>query len=97
MEKGLSVFGKRGGKLESKITAESFQGDSKVGNVSFKAKNFLRVEQSSYFQEPVEIMDVKIKLASEGSRYIGFKVRWNSRRGPEFTWEREDSFKQKYP
>nr|GEX44683.1 putative reverse transcriptase domain-containing protein [Tanacetum cinerariifolium] len=24
-------------------------------------------------------------------------VRWNSRRGPEFTWEREDSFKQKYP
>ncbi|GJW81729.1 zinc finger, CCHC-type containing protein [Tanacetum coccineum] len=25
------------------------------------------------------------------------KVRWNSRRGPEFTWEREDSFKKKYP
>ncbi|GJT40737.1 hypothetical protein Tco_0940602 [Tanacetum coccineum] len=25
------------------------------------------------------------------------KVRWNSRRGPEFTMEREDSFKQKYP
>nr|GEW22219.1 hypothetical protein [Tanacetum cinerariifolium] len=25
------------------------------------------------------------------------KVRWNSRRGPEFIWEREDSFKQKYP
>ncbi|GJS51543.1 hypothetical protein Tco_0624905 [Tanacetum coccineum] len=25
------------------------------------------------------------------------KVRWNSRRGPEFTWECEDSFKQKYP
>ncbi|GKD79207.1 hypothetical protein Tco_1341828 [Tanacetum coccineum] len=25
------------------------------------------------------------------------KVRWNSRRGLEFTWEREDSFKQKYP
>ncbi|GJT40179.1 putative reverse transcriptase domain-containing protein [Tanacetum coccineum] len=25
------------------------------------------------------------------------KVHWNSRRGPEFTWEREDSFKQKYP
>ncbi|GKE54563.1 hypothetical protein Tco_1489719 [Tanacetum coccineum] len=30
-------------------------------------------------------------------RYIGpFKVRWNSR-GPEFTWEREDQFKKKYP
>nr|GFB63017.1 putative reverse transcriptase domain-containing protein [Tanacetum cinerariifolium] len=25
------------------------------------------------------------------------KVRWNSKRGPEFTWEREDQFKQKYP
>ncbi|GJW44851.1 gag-pol polyprotein [Tanacetum coccineum] len=25
------------------------------------------------------------------------KVRWNSRRGPEFTWECEDLFKQKYP
>ncbi|GJV88048.1 hypothetical protein Tco_1531986 [Tanacetum coccineum] len=25
------------------------------------------------------------------------KVRWNSRRGPKFTWEREDSFKKKYP
>nr|GEV29025.1 reverse transcriptase domain-containing protein [Tanacetum cinerariifolium] len=31
-------------------------------------------------------------------RYIGpFKVRWNSKLGPEFTWEREDQFKQKYP
>ncbi|GKG34938.1 hypothetical protein Tco_0437634, partial [Tanacetum coccineum] len=25
------------------------------------------------------------------------KVRWNSKRGPEFTWEREDQFKKKYP
>ncbi|GJX13458.1 ribonuclease H-like domain-containing protein [Tanacetum coccineum] len=24
------------------------------------------------------------------------KVRWNSRRGPEFTWEREDQFQKKY-
>nr|GFC22549.1 putative reverse transcriptase domain-containing protein [Tanacetum cinerariifolium] len=24
------------------------------------------------------------------------KVRWKSRRGPEFTWEREDQFKKKY-
>ncbi|GJV23757.1 putative reverse transcriptase domain-containing protein [Tanacetum coccineum] len=35
-------------------------------------------------------------------RYVGpfkvlEKVRWNSRRGPEFTWEREDQFKKKYP
>ncbi|GJS49356.1 putative reverse transcriptase domain-containing protein [Tanacetum coccineum] len=31
------------------------------------------------------------------SRIPLVKVRWNSRRGPEFTWECEDSFKKKYP
>ncbi|GJU30563.1 hypothetical protein Tco_1174152 [Tanacetum coccineum] len=25
------------------------------------------------------------------------QVRWNSKRGPEFTWEHEDQFKKKYP
>ncbi|GKB08193.1 putative reverse transcriptase domain-containing protein [Tanacetum coccineum] len=25
------------------------------------------------------------------------EVQWNSRRGPEFTWEREDQFQKKYP
>ncbi|KAL4590914.1 hypothetical protein LXL04_003861 [Taraxacum kok-saghyz] len=25
------------------------------------------------------------------------KVRWSAKRGPEFTWEREDQMKQKYP
>ncbi|GJS81581.1 hypothetical protein Tco_0748122 [Tanacetum coccineum] len=31
------------------------------------------------------------------SRIPIVKVRWNSRRGPEFTWEREDFFMKKYP
>nr|GFB79851.1 retrotransposon protein, putative [Tanacetum cinerariifolium] len=31
------------------------------------------------------------------SRIPLVKVRCNSRQGPEFTWEREDSFKKKYP
>ncbi|GKC28921.1 putative reverse transcriptase domain-containing protein [Tanacetum coccineum] len=31
------------------------------------------------------------------SRIPIVKVRWNSRRGPEFTWEREDQMKKKYP
>ncbi|GKC23239.1 hypothetical protein Tco_1025389, partial [Tanacetum coccineum] len=31
------------------------------------------------------------------SRIPLVKVQWNSRRGPEFTWEREDQFKKKYP
>ncbi|GKE00084.1 hypothetical protein Tco_1388067, partial [Tanacetum coccineum] len=31
------------------------------------------------------------------SRIFLVKVRWNSKRGPEFTWEREDHMKSKYP
>nr|GFA78206.1 putative reverse transcriptase domain-containing protein [Tanacetum cinerariifolium] len=31
------------------------------------------------------------------SRIPIVKVRWNSRRGPEFTWECEDFFRSKYP
>ncbi|GJW40302.1 hypothetical protein Tco_0066147 [Tanacetum coccineum] len=31
------------------------------------------------------------------SRIPLVKVRWNSKRGPEFTWEREDQFQKKYP
>ncbi|GJZ71262.1 putative reverse transcriptase domain-containing protein [Tanacetum coccineum] len=33
----------------------------------------------------------------EAKPYPNCKVRWNSRRGPEFTWEREDQFQKKYP
>nr|GEX43889.1 putative reverse transcriptase domain-containing protein [Tanacetum cinerariifolium] len=49
-----------------------------------------------FVKEPVEIMDREIKRLRK-SRIPIIKVRWNSKRGPEFTWEREDQFKQKYP
>nr|GFB17854.1 putative reverse transcriptase domain-containing protein [Tanacetum cinerariifolium] len=49
-----------------------------------------------FVKEPVEIMDRKVKRLKQ-SRTLIVKVRWNSRRGPEFTWEREDFFKSKYP
>nr|GEU71727.1 hypothetical protein [Tanacetum cinerariifolium] len=49
-----------------------------------------------FVEEPVEIMEREIKRLKR-SRIPLVKVRWNCRRGPEFTWEREDSFKQKYP
>nr|GFA03067.1 reverse transcriptase domain-containing protein [Tanacetum cinerariifolium] len=49
-----------------------------------------------FVEEPVEIMEREIKRLKQ-SRIPLVKVRWNSRRGPEFTWEREDSFKKKYP
>nr|GEZ15524.1 putative reverse transcriptase domain-containing protein [Tanacetum cinerariifolium] len=49
-----------------------------------------------FVEEPVEIMEQEIKRLKR-SRIPLVKVRWNSRRGPESTWEHEYSFKQKYP
>nr|GFB73369.1 putative reverse transcriptase domain-containing protein [Tanacetum cinerariifolium] len=47
-----------------------------------------------FVEEPVEIVDLK---RLKRSRIPLVKVRWNSKRGPEFTWEREDQFRKKYP
>ncbi|GJZ85359.1 putative reverse transcriptase domain-containing protein [Tanacetum coccineum] len=49
-----------------------------------------------FVEEPVEVMDREVKQLRQ-SRVPIVKVRWNSRRGPEFTWEREDQFRKKYP
>nr|GEU55950.1 putative reverse transcriptase domain-containing protein [Tanacetum cinerariifolium] len=48
-----------------------------------------------FVEEPVEIMEREIKRLKQIQIPL-VKVRWNSRRGHEFTWEREDSFKQRY-
>ncbi|KAD7477228.1 hypothetical protein E3N88_00364 [Mikania micrantha] len=53
-------------------------------------------EQLHFIEEPVEIMDREVKRLKR-SRIPIVKVRWNSKRGPEFTWEREDHMKTKYP
>ncbi|GKF12157.1 hypothetical protein Tco_0050083 [Tanacetum coccineum] len=49
-----------------------------------------------YIEEPVKIMDREVKRLNQ-IRILIVKVRWNSRRGPEFTWEREDQMQKKYP
>nr|GEY40567.1 putative reverse transcriptase domain-containing protein [Tanacetum cinerariifolium] len=50
----------------------------------------LRIDDKLHFiKELVEIMDHEVKQL-KGSRIPIIKVRWNSKRGPEFTWERED-------
>ncbi|GJW44573.1 putative nucleotidyltransferase, ribonuclease H [Tanacetum coccineum] len=53
-------------------------------------------DKLQFVEEPVEIMDREVKRLKR-SRIPIIKVRWNSRRGPEFTWEREDQFRKKYP
>nr|GEW53992.1 putative reverse transcriptase domain-containing protein [Tanacetum cinerariifolium] len=57
----------------------------------------LHMDDKLYFVEkPVEIMDRKVKRLKQSRIQLG-KVRWNSKRGPNFTWEREDQFRKKYP
>nr|GEX75632.1 putative reverse transcriptase domain, ribonuclease H-like domain, aspartic peptidase domain protein [Tanacetum cinerariifolium] len=46
-----------------------------------------------FVEEPVEFMDREVKRLKQ-SRIPIIKVRWNSRRGPKFTWEREDKFRK---
>ncbi|GKD24825.1 putative reverse transcriptase domain-containing protein, partial [Tanacetum coccineum] len=50
----------------------------------------------NFVEEPVEILEREFKKL-KCSRIALVKVRWNSKRGPEFTWEREDQIKLKYP
>ncbi|GJU23609.1 hypothetical protein Tco_1156951 [Tanacetum coccineum] len=52
----------------------------------------IHIDDKLYFiEEPVEVIDHEVKRLKQ-SRIPIIKVRWNSRRGPEFTWEREDQF-----
>nr|GEZ76434.1 reverse transcriptase domain-containing protein [Tanacetum cinerariifolium] len=53
-------------------------------------------DRLQFVEEPIEIMGREIKRLKR-SRIPLVKVRWNSRRGSEFTWEHEDSFRKKYP
>ncbi|KAD2028394.1 hypothetical protein E3N88_41998 [Mikania micrantha] len=57
----------------------------------------IRIDHTRHFVEKhVEIMDRGVKQLKR-SRIPIVKVRWEAKRGPEFTWEREDHMKQKYP
>ncbi|GKE88103.1 hypothetical protein Tco_1565578, partial [Tanacetum coccineum] len=50
----------------------------------------VRIDEKLHFiEEPIEIMDREVKQLKQ-SRIPIVKVRWNSNRGPEYTWERED-------
>ncbi|GJS98331.1 retrovirus-related pol polyprotein from transposon TNT 1-94 [Tanacetum coccineum] len=53
-------------------------------------------DKLQFVEEPVEIVDREVKRLKQ-SRIPLVKVRWNSKRGPEFMWERENQFRKKYP
>ncbi|GKE24062.1 putative reverse transcriptase domain-containing protein, partial [Tanacetum coccineum] len=46
----------------------------------------------NFVEEPMEILEREFKKLKQ-SRIAIIKVRWNSKRRPEFTWEREDQMK----
>ncbi|GJX06763.1 hypothetical protein Tco_0194695 [Tanacetum coccineum] len=93
------------------VVRTSSRGWSRVSNHTFHVSNLKKCyadeplvmplegihvdDKLQFVEEPVEIMKWEIKRLKR-NRIPLVKVRWNSRRGPEFTWEREDSFKQKY-
>nr|GEW60184.1 putative reverse transcriptase domain-containing protein [Tanacetum cinerariifolium] len=52
-------------------------------------------EKLNSMEELVEIMDREVKQLKRSHIPI-IKVRWNSKRGPEFTWEREDQIRATY-
>ncbi|GKB00348.1 putative reverse transcriptase domain-containing protein [Tanacetum coccineum] len=96
--KGVVRFGKRG-KLNPRFVGP-FKVIKRVGDVAYKLElpeELSRVHNTFHFvEEPIEITDREVKRLKR-SRIPLVKVRWNSKRGPEFTWEREDQFQKKYP
>ncbi|GJW02454.1 hypothetical protein Tco_1561310 [Tanacetum coccineum] len=69
-----------------------------LGNANLHVPlNEIEIDKTLRFvEEPVEIIDREVKSLKR-SRIPLVKVRWNSKHGPEFTWEREDYMKSKYP
>ncbi|GJW57993.1 putative reverse transcriptase domain-containing protein [Tanacetum coccineum] len=97
-KKGVVRFGKKG-KLASR-----FVGPFEIVEKKCLADPTLQVPldeirvdaKLNFVEEPVEILEREFKKLKR-SRIAIVKVRWNSKRGPEFTWEREDQMKLKYP
>nr|GEU55016.1 Gag-Pol polyprotein [Tanacetum cinerariifolium] len=82
-------------------TASSLKAEQDSGDV--EAQTRFKAASKQFNDPPLsrvntlkEIMDREVKRLKQ-SRIPIVKVRWNSRRRPEFTWECDDFFRSKYP
>ncbi|GKC67417.1 putative reverse transcriptase domain-containing protein [Tanacetum coccineum] len=66
------------------------------GDVIVPMEEFHLDDKLHMIKEPIEIVDKEVKRLKQSRIHI-VKVRWNSHKGLEFTWEREDQIKKKYP
>ncbi|GJT93921.1 hypothetical protein Tco_1082766 [Tanacetum coccineum] len=78
--KGVVRFSKRG-KLNFSFMA--------MNHLAFRWMDFILMTCLHFVEEPVEIVGREVEQLKR-SQIPLVKVRWNSKRGPEFTWERED-------
>ncbi|GJS45308.1 putative reverse transcriptase domain-containing protein [Tanacetum coccineum] len=96
--KGVICFGKQG-KLNLRVHSTFHVSNLKKclsGESLVIPLDEIHIDDKLHFiEELVKIMDREVKRLKQSCILI-IKVRWNSRRGPEFTWEREDQFKKKY-
>nr|GEX55775.1 putative reverse transcriptase domain-containing protein [Tanacetum cinerariifolium] len=57
----------------------------------------IEIDENLHFvEEPIKVVERDVKKLKR-RRIPLVKVRWNSRQGAEYTWEREDQFRKKYP
>ncbi|GKE71176.1 putative reverse transcriptase domain-containing protein, partial [Tanacetum coccineum] len=89
--KGAVHFGKSG-----KFSTRYLGSFKILARVSLVAYTLELPEELKGIHKPVEVVDEEVKRLKQSQIPI-VKVRWNSQRGPEFTWEREDQIKKKYP
>nr|GEV94123.1 reverse transcriptase domain-containing protein [Tanacetum cinerariifolium] len=87
---GVMRFGKLGN-LKPRYIGP-FKILDRIGPVAYTLELPEELNKLNFVEEPIEIMDQEVKQLKR-NRIPIVKVRWYSKRGPEFTWEREDQIR----